>query len=124
MFLNILKPGERSDLFISASKIQRYYGVHEVHFFYIRVNDEIARVEIPGWVANNKDLLDITHSLILDQCQKGQGYPVVLSESHEKAVITGVDRENFWQIVESALVDEHLSSNGSAKDRSKRTRWL
>jgi len=124
LYLNILEPGERSDLFISSSKIQRYYGVHLVHFFYIRLNDEIARVEIPGWVANNEKLLDITHALILDQCQKGQGYPVVLSEAHEKAVITGVDRENFWQIVESALVDEHLPSTGSAKDRSKRTRWL
>ncbi len=54
----------------------------------------------------------------------GKGYPVALSEAHEQAVVTGADRENFWQLVESSLVDEHLPSLSSAKSQSKRTRWV
>ncbi len=125
LFSNILGQGERSAVFISQSSIvQKHYGVHQVYFFYLRVDDEVARVEIPQWVAVDETLLNLVHSLVLDQCQRGQGYPVALSEAHEQAVVTTADRENFWQLVESSLVEEHLPSLGSAKSRSKRTRWV
>jgi len=45
-------------------------------------------------------------------------------EAHEKAVITGADRENFWQMVEAQLIAEHLPTSGSAKSQSKKTRWV
>ena len=125
LFSNLLGQGERSAIFISQSSIvQKRYGVHQVHFFYLKVDDEIARVEIPKWVARDESRLNLTHTLVLDQCQRGQGYPVALSEAHEQAVVTGADRENFWQVVESLLVEEKLPTLGSAKDRSKRTRWV
>ncbi len=125
LFSNILGQGERSAAFISQSSIVRkHYGVHQVYFFYLGVDDEIARIEIPQWVATDENLLNLVHSLVLDQCQRGQGYPVALSEAHEQAVVTGADRENFWQLVESSLIDEHLPTPGSAKSRSKRTRWV
>ena len=125
LFSHILGEGERSAVFISQSSIvQKHYGVHQVCFFYLKVDDEIARVEIPQWVATDESLLNLAHTLVLDQCQRGQGYPVALSEAHEKAVVTTADRENFWQLVESSLAEEHLPSLGSAKSRSKRTRWV
>ncbi len=125
LFSNILGQDERSAVFISQSSIvQKHYGVHQVYFFYLRVNDEIARVEIPRWVATDDSLLNLVHTLVLDQCQRGQGYPVALSEAHEQAVVTGADRENFWQLVESSLIDEHLPTLGSTKSMSKRTRWV
>ena len=125
LLLSILSGGERSELFFSPSKIVReHYGVHQVYFFYLRVDDEIARVEIPRWVATDENLLNLVHALVLDQCRRGQGYPVALSEAHEKAVVTGADREQFWQLVESSLVDEHLPTLSSAKSWSKRTRWV
>ena len=125
LFLNLLSQGERSPLFISQSSIvQKRYGGHQVYFFYLRVDDEIARVEIPRWVAMDDSQLGLAHCLVLDQCQRGQGYPVALSEAHEQAVVTGADRENFWQLVESSLVEEHLPTLTSAKSFSKRTRWI
>ncbi|MFC1943462.1 DNA double-strand break repair nuclease NurA [Chloroflexota bacterium] len=109
LFSNLLSRGERSALFISQSSVVRkHYGEHWVYFFYLKADDEIARVEIPQWVARDESLLNLAHTLVLDQCQRGQGYPVALSEAHEQAVVTGADRENFWQLVESSLVDEHL----------------
>ena len=125
LFSNLLGQGERSAVFISQSSIvQKHYGVHQVYFFYIKAADEIARVEIPQWVAMDEKLLNLVHTLVLDQCRRGQGYPVALSEAHEKAVVTGADREEFWQLVESFLVKERLPSLSSAKSRSKRTRWV
>ncbi len=125
LFSHILAEGERSAAFISQSSIvQKHYGVHQVYFFYLRVDDEIARVEIPRWVAADDSLLNLTHTLVLDQCRRGQGYPVALSEAHEQAVVTAADKENFWQLVESSLTEERLPSLGSAKSRSKRTRWI
>jgi hypothetical protein len=125
LFMNLMESGERSALFISPSKVVReHYGEHRVHFFYLRVNDEIARIEIPQWVAEDETLLNITHSLVLDQCRRGQGYPVALSEAHEQAVVTGADRESFWELVNATLVEEHLPGATSAKSFSKRTRWV
>jgi GNAT superfamily N-acetyltransferase len=125
LFFELLAPGERSALFTSQSKIvQNHYHGHWVYFFYIRVEDEIARVELPQWAARDKGLLELTHALVLDQCRRGQGYPVVLSEAHEQAVVTAADKETFWQLVEASLVDEHLPAPTSAKSLSKRTRWV
>jgi hypothetical protein len=124
LFTALLAPGERSALFISPSKIQKRYGKNLVHFFYLKLDEEIARIEIPQWVAQDEKRLNLVHTLVLDQCRRGQGYPVALGEAHEKAVITGADRENFWQMVESSLITEHLPTLGSAKSRSKKTRWV
>ena len=125
LFINILEDGERSAVYASTSKIvEKYYGDHAIHFFYMRNGDEIARIEVPLWVAQNKDLLELTHRLVYDQCQRGHGYPVALSEAHEQAVVTTRDRDYFWELVESSLIDGHMDNASSAKSTSKRTRWV
>ena len=125
IFLEILEEGERSELFISPSKVvKEHYGDHRVHFFYLNTGNEIARIEIPQWVAQNEQLLNLTHTLVLDQCRRGHGYPVALSEAHEQAVVTGADRENFWALVESEMIEGRMQGTGSAKSLSKRTRWI
>jgi len=125
LFSDLLEVGERSDLFISQSSIvKKQYGEQQVYFFYLRVGDEIARVEIPQWVAKDEGLLNLAHALVLDQCQRGLGYPVALSEAHEKAVVTAADKEEFWQLVESLMMEEKMPTPTSAKSFSKRTRWV
>jgi len=125
IFADLLGEGERSALFISQSSVvQKHYGGHRVYFFYLKMDDEIARVEIPQWVAGEENLLNLVHALVLDQCQRGHGYPVALSEAHEQAVVTTADRENFWQLVESSMIEENMPTLGSAKSRSKRMRWV
>ncbi len=125
LFSNILRPGERSALFLSRSSVVRkHYGRHSVYFFYLNVADEIARVEVPEWVARDETRLGLAHALVLDQCRRGQGYPAALSEAHEQAVITGADRDTFWQMVEAQCADEKLATQTSAKSRSKLTRSI
>jgi GNAT superfamily N-acetyltransferase len=125
LFASVLAPGERSALFTSQSRIVRdHYGGHWVYFFYLRVDNEIARVELPQWAARDQNLLELTHALVLDQCRRGQGYPVALSEAHEQAVVKTADKEGFWQLVESLMADEKMPAPTSAKSFSKKTRWV
>lgn len=125
LFNRVLNLGERSEIFLSTSSIvSKHYGRHRVYFFYLKLADEIARVEIPEWVAQDERRLRLVHSLVLDQCRLGQGYPVALSEAHQQAVINSADRENFWQLVESCMEAEKLPTLDSAKSRSKRTKWI
>jgi hypothetical protein len=125
LFRPILKPGERSTVFASSSSIVRErYGPHRTYFYYLRLEDEVARIEIPAWGAESPERLGLSHALVFDQCRRGQGYPVVLSEAHEQAVVSGLDRDNFWRLVESSLTEAHLNTDGSAKNQSKRTRWI
>jgi len=125
LFANLLADGERSALFTSQSKIvKENYGKHWVNFFYMKLEDEIARVEIPEWVAQDAAKLGLTHALMLDQCRRGQGYPAALAEAHEQAVVTGAVRQNFQQLVEILMTDEHMLQATSAKSRSKKTRWV
>ncbi|MCX7912233.1 MAG: DNA double-strand break repair nuclease NurA [Dehalococcoidales bacterium] len=125
LFFRTLLPGERSALFASRSQIVRSrYGVHRIHFYYLHTGDEIARVEVPAWVAEDRGLLELSHALILDQCRRGQGYPVALMEAHEQAVLSTRDRENFRSLLESALAEARLPLTASGKSTSKRIRWL
>jgi len=124
LFGALLESGERSSIFISGSSVVKgYYGDHEIRFFYLKAGDEIGRVEFPRWV-EERGLVDLVHTVILDQCRRGHGYPVALSESHEQAIVTAADRDQFRHLVELALAEHHLSAATSEKDRSKRTRWV
>ncbi len=125
LFQQSLSTGERSALFRNRSRIVRdRYRDHHIFFFYLKVGEEIARVELPQWVAENEESLRLLHSLVFNQCQRGHGYPTALIEAHEKAVLTGADREQFQHLVELALTRSDLSTQTSAKSQSKRTRWV
>ncbi|MSQ15483.1 MAG: DNA double-strand break repair nuclease NurA [Dehalococcoidia bacterium] len=121
IFERVLGPGQRSRPF----KVESGWGPeHEIYFFYLKTDDEIARIELPAWVAEDSELLALAHAAILDQCGRGHGYPVALQEAHEQAVVTAADRQNFWDMVEAALNRRAMPVSSSAKSRSKRSRWL
>lgn len=126
LFQNTLPPGFRSPVYLTNSSVSReHYSDHQqVNFYYLNVGEEIARVEVPRWVAQDEKLLAMGHSLILDQCRRGQGYPVAISEAHEQAVLTGNDRQIFKDMLARYLEHTGLRSYTSEKERSKRTPWL
>ena len=126
LFQRLLGPGCRSPVYRTNSSVPRenYGDDQQVNFYYLNVGEEIARVEVPEWAAQSKELLDVGHSLILDQCRRGQGYPVAISEAHEQAVVRASDRRLFKEMVSQSLEREGLSALGSEKDRSKRMPWV
>ncbi len=125
LFGAMLAPGQRSCLFATSSSISReHYGQHHVYYYYLNAGEELARVEIPEWVAQDRERLELSHALVLDQCRRGDGYPAAIMEAHEQAVIDGTDRELFRILVEDALGRQRLPVYTSEKNRSKRVPWV
>jgi hypothetical protein len=136
LFNRILNEGQRSSLFESRSEILKAYGKlnpygdESVYFFYLNTGTEIARIEIPKWVALGQNSrakatgelspLDLVHTTCQDQAVKGRGYPIAIAEAHEQAVIKGADRELFHQLVERALIKQCVSFRKSNKATRKR----
>jgi hypothetical protein len=131
LFERFLQPGERSAIFARDGQSSdrdgpdtRYESAgHGLRFFYLQIpQGEVARVELPEWVADSERAVDLLQAAILDQCARGGGYPLALQEAHEQAVIDGAARRSF-----SLLLDRQLESGGawrapSSKSWSKRYR--
>jgi hypothetical protein len=125
LFQELLPEGWRSPTYLTNSSVSReFYREHQTYFYYLNVGAEIARVEVPQWVAQDEELLALSHSLVLDQCRRGQGYPVAISEAHEQAVVNSTDRQLFKRMVAEALEQKGLPTYTSEKERSKRVPWL
>jgi hypothetical protein len=91
----------RTAFFANTAPISLHYPQHlRPWFCYLDVNDEIVRLEIPYWLAQDTVLLERTIACIRDQSDKGKGFPVCLAEAHEQAVVKGPDRDFFYQSVE------------------------
>ena len=116
-----LQPNSRSIVFKSNAKIGASYAPHLVpHFFYIDVGAEVARIEIPAWIAQDEQKVNLIAQIILDQSIKGRGYPVALAESHEQAVVKGPDREFFYHLITKLGIERNQRLNFSQKSIKKR----
>ncbi|MBI1389218.1 MAG: hypothetical protein GC154_12295 [bacterium] len=124
LFAGWLKPGQRTPVFHSRSRIMKKYGSQSISYFFLHVGDEVARVEIPRWVASDEAVLDFTARQCLDQAKLGFGYPILLSESHEEAVVRGPDRQQFYALIEEALLASGAAPRLSVKELRKRASIL
>ena len=120
LFERVLEVGQRSATFESRSEVLAQYGPHRVVAFYLRLPGEVARVEMPRWAADVPGWLDLVHAVLLDQVEKGAGYPVILQEAHERAVVRAEEREMFFRLLQSRLRRDGLAAPASAKSASKR----
>jgi hypothetical protein len=129
LFELVLGPGHRSPLYRSSHLAARFAlglatGQEWSHFYYLNGGAEIARVEVPDWLADDPELLALSHAMLVKQCELGLGYPVAISEAHEQAVITGHDREEFRRLTLMLLEQRGLPTPESAKSFSKRRPWV
>ena len=129
LFEALLEPGHRSPLYQSGRLASRFavglaLGEEWSHFYYLHSGTEIGRVEVPAWVADNPQLLALSHAMLAKQCELGLGYPVAVSEAHEQAVVTGRDREEFRKLALMLMERNGLPTPESAKTVSKRLPWL
>ena len=124
-FEQVLPPGSRSAIFKAQSKILNAYAPDvKVCFFYIHIrseasSNEIARVEIPTWMTRDNAWIDLIHATVVSEAQKGRGYPMILSEAHEHAVIRGQERTLFYEMIEQLSVDQGRPVALSMKQQSK-----
>lgn len=129
LFDALLEPGHRSPLYQTGRRASHFaldlaVGAEWSRFYYINSGTEVARVEVPDWVAEDAELLALGHSMLAKQCELGLGYPVVISEAHEQAVISGRDREEFRKLTLMLMEQNGLPTPESAKTVSKRLPWV
>ena len=129
LFDALLEQGHRSPLYQTGRRASHFaldlaVGTEWSRFYYVNSGAEVARVEVPDWVAEDPELLALGHSMLAKQCELGLGYPVVISEAHEQAVISGRDREEFRKLTLMLMEKNGLPTPESAKTVSKRLPWV
>ena len=110
MFAQLLPPGQRSAVFgLQSSSRAHYKGGLALHFFYLNTSrDEhpnLVRVEIPGWVAQNEERLNMLHATLISQCRimGARAYPYILHRAHEIAVVKFQDKQQVEQMLMQEL---------------------
>lgn len=123
----LLPPGYRSAVFgIQSSSEKKYTGILSLHFFYLNVGTEghpwPVRVEIPKWVADDKEKLDLLHGVLVEQCRMmgSKPYPYLLHRAHETAVVKMEEKQQIEQMLAMELrnQDEEVD-DGSYKQSAK-----
>jgi hypothetical protein len=101
-----LKEGERSALYVRGVETNDAFARegHAIWFFFLNTGADVARVEVPEWVALCPEWLDLVHAAAYDQCRLNNGYPYVLTRADEQAVILGAERE----VLEGMLAQEMI----------------
>ena len=123
----LLPPGHRSAVFgIQSSSEKKYTGILSLYFFYLNVGTEghpwPVRVEIPKWVADDKEKLDLLHGVLVEQCRMmgSKPYPYLLHRAHETAVVKMEEKQQIEQMLAMELrnQDEEVD-DGSYKQSAK-----
>lgn len=122
LFSQLLPSGHRSARFFGTSpqyKTFEKFG-HPIEFFYLNTGYQniIARVEIPGWVAEDEKMLSLVHAGLLQECGS-TGIPYVLVRAHELAVVGRAERDALEQMLRSIWLRNNLDPAISQKARTK-----
>jgi hypothetical protein len=130
----LLSPEHRSAVFgIQTSSEKIYKNALSLHFFYLNVGTERhpwpVRVEIPKWVADDLEKLNLLHAVLVEQSRLmgSKPYPYLLHRAHEIAVVKNEEKYQVEQMLTQELrrQDEEIdegSNKQSAKDLPGRTR--
>ncbi|MFT5193840.1 MAG: hypothetical protein ACI9EW_001419 [Cellvibrionaceae bacterium] len=126
LFGRLLKPGERSIVFADVShantRFKKAGRNNEICFFYLnsaQVGTNIARVDLPLWVAEDESAVEVVHELIIDQCKILGRYPYVLTRADEMAVVGKQDQAELEFRI-ARMMDHYGYSGGeTAKQESK-----
>jgi hypothetical protein len=131
----LLGPGERSAVFAIQTQAEKdYRGVLSLHFFYLNVGTQghpwPVRVEIPRWVADDPEKLNLLHAALVEQCRMmgSRPYPYLLHRAHEVAVVKQEEKYQVEQMLAQELrrQDEEMDDGSykqSAKDLKGRTKF-
>jgi hypothetical protein len=122
-----LGAGERSALYVRGTAANQDFSSrgHQIRFFYLNTGTDLARVEVPEWVARRPESLDLVHAMVYGQCRFNNGYPYVLTRADEQAVILGEEREVLEGMIMRAMAQHGLPlPELSRKAQQKRVaRW-
>jgi hypothetical protein len=126
IFRELLQPGQRSKLFVNISQPNEGFinqdPDNEVCFFYLNPGmsgKQIARVDVPRWVADLPDGVETVHALIISQCRIIGDYPYVLARADEMAVVGRQDASELNFMLDIIMQRHGIASDITAKQGSK-----
>jgi hypothetical protein len=126
LFDAVLRPRERSVIFVDISQHNSKFASrepdNEVCFFYLKTgpgDGQLARVDVPIWVARDKAALGAVHALLVDQCRILGDYPYVITRADEIAVVGRRDQEELESRIALRLAGQDIHAESTAKQRSK-----
>jgi hypothetical protein len=61
------------------------------------------------------------HAVMMDDLEKGKGYPMTLTEAHEHAVVKKSEEAQFFELLEKLCIKKGVAISNAAKVASKRT---
>lgn len=136
LYQDILGSEERSPVFaLQSQSTKSYQGSLALHFFYLNVGQSgrpyLVRVEIPAWVANSEENLNLLQAALIYQCRVmgTRPYPYLLHRAHEAAVVKLEEKDQVTQMIAQELRARgvavgQISSKQYAKQVPHRKRFL
>jgi hypothetical protein len=132
LFTGRLGSNQRSALFVNTSKANRGTFApagQAICFFYLNVArpderlSQIARIDVPQWVAEQPDLLDRAQNAVYADCG-GMGFPYVLSRADELAVVSQMEKRDLDALLAVAVAQAtgdmpEVSVKAQQKERTR-----
>lgn len=126
----VLKPGERSAILVQNSPTNADYREqfgedYEIAFFFVNVardlRPHIARVDLPMWVAKDKQAVDSLHAAVVNQCaiQGNKPYPYALTRADELAYVSGKDKDKLEEMIRIEMRKWLMNPGITAKQSTK-----
>jgi hypothetical protein len=138
LFRDILEePGSRSALFVQRSPTNREYAQYkhaerqgdlEIAFFYFNAASPgeqpyLARVEVPMWVARDRELVAQVQRLIHEQCELvSRRYPYIITRADEIAAVEGFEKRQLDSLIRIELHRRGIPVGDYDKAQSKDAR--
>ena len=126
LFQQLLAPGQRSKIFVYVSEPNNEAAAqdpaNEVCFFYLNSSlsgSQIARVDIPLWVAEDEAAVTAVHGLVVHQCRLLGDYPYVLARADEMAVVGRQDAGELNYMIDVIMERHGIMADVTAKQGSK-----
>ncbi len=133
----VLKPGQRSAVMVQNSPHNRDFKDRgrdfEIAFFYLKTvsaldETRVVRVDLPMWVARQRQSIDTVHALLLSQCRL-QGrvpYPYAITRADELAYVNHQDSRKLDELiniearrVRQSLARATLTAKASSKELAR-----
>ena len=123
----LTNPGERSAIFAIHSQSTQLFPIDLApHFFYLNVGmtgkPHLARVEIPAWVAKDRDLIGVLQAALTAQASilGTRPYPYLLHRAHEEAIVPISEHQRVEAMVVAELENQGIPiDEGSYKQYHK-----
>lgn len=125
LYRPLLQPGQRSPVFEVINPSDNYRRFSDagqnISFFYLRPPqaDDLARVDVPLWAAQQPGVIEQIHALLVDQCYILGRYPYILTRADEIAVVQPRDQEYLDGLIALELQRRGISGDLTGKQWGK-----